>query len=154
MSDQLQPDLKYIKMWMQFFIEHPDTHITIDYLEEWIAYCESKERENAELKQQNTLLSGVFSREEELQSHITELKRIIAHSKEQKPIAWMTNESKSRLKHGGNVKGTVPIHTEQSNSSSIPLYLSPTNKDGMRLLGYAHRCDDYAVAIYSIKETK
>jgi len=36
-----QPNLRYIKMWMQFYIDHPDKPCTQDILQEWIEFCES-----------------------------------------------------------------------------------------------------------------
>ena len=46
MSDQLQPDLNYIKLWMQYHIDilrkgHP-SEVTIDFLQEWMAFCQSQ----------------------------------------------------------------------------------------------------------------
>ena len=41
------------------------------------------------------------------------------------PVAWMTHESSMRLKDGGNCKGAVPVHQQQSHASSIPLYAIP-----------------------------
>ena len=44
---------------------------------------------------------------------------------QQEPVAWISNESKYRLKHGGNSKGTVPVHLMRSCASKIPLFLAP-----------------------------
>ena len=44
---------------------------------------------------------------------------------QQEPVAWISNESKYRLKHGGNSKGTVPVHLMRSSASKIPLFLAP-----------------------------
>ena len=41
------------------------------------------------------------------------------------PVAWMTHESKHRLKNGGNSKGSVPVHKNPSHTSCIPLYTHP-----------------------------
>lgn len=41
------------------------------------------------------------------------------------PVAWISNESIYRLKHGGNSKGTVPVHLMRSGVSNIPLFLAP-----------------------------
>ena len=44
---------------------------------------------------------------------------------QQEPVAWISNESIYRLKHGGNSKGTVPVHLMRSGVSKIPLFLAP-----------------------------
>ena len=41
------------------------------------------------------------------------------------PVAWMTHESRHRLKIGGNSKGAVPVHKNPSHTSCIPLYTHP-----------------------------
>jgi acyl carrier protein len=39
------------------------------------------------------------------------------------PSYWMTHESVRRASHyGGNMKGTVPVHVEQSAQATIPLF--------------------------------
>ena len=43
----------------------------------------------------------------------------------QEPMAWISQESAHRLKHGGNSKGAVPVHAKRSNTSKIPLYNAP-----------------------------
>ena len=50
--------------------------------------------------------------------------------KGQEPVAWMTNESRYRLRKGGNCKGAVPVHQTKSNISIIPLYLHPAIPKG------------------------
>jgi hypothetical protein len=59
---------------------------------------------------------------------------------EQQPLAWISNHSVYTLKHGGNSKGTVPVHVKRSHASKIPLYTQPqrtwvnlTNEEHMEL---------------------
>ena len=56
---------------------------------------------------------------------ITSLSQAIDQYEKQDPVAWMSNESAHRLKHGGNSKGAVPVHAKRSNTSKIPLYNAP-----------------------------
>jgi hypothetical protein len=41
--------------------------------------------------------------------------------KELPVVAWMTKESKRRLARGGNSKGSVPVHRQQSVTAMLPL---------------------------------
>ena len=47
---------------------------------------------------------------------------------EQEPLAWMSKESKWRLKQGGNSKGAVPVHKNKTTISKIPLYTTPPQR--------------------------
>lgn len=43
-----------------------------------------------------------------------------------KPVAWISDESLCRLLNGGNdSRGTVPVHSAPSNVSKEPLYMRP-----------------------------
>ena len=46
----------------------------------------------------------------------------------QEPLAWMSKESKWRLKQGGNSKGAVPVHKNKTTISKIPLYTTPPQR--------------------------
>jgi len=56
---------------------------------------------------------------------IAALRQAIEQAEKQEPVAWITLESKWRLKGGGNAGGTVPVHAKQSNTSKYPLYTTP-----------------------------
>jgi hypothetical protein len=56
---------------------------------------------------------------------ITSLRQAIEQAEKQEPVAWITLESKWRLKGGGNAGGTVPVHAKQSSTSKYPLYTTP-----------------------------
>jgi hypothetical protein len=60
-----------------------------------------------------------------MQDQIEALRQAIEQAEKQEPVAWMSNESAHRLKHGGNSKGAVPVHAKRSNTSKIPLYTTP-----------------------------
>jgi hypothetical protein len=66
-------------------------------------------------------------------SAITSLRQAIAKAEKQEPVAWMSNESAYRLKHGGNSKGAVPVHAKKSAASKIPLYTHPPQREWVGL---------------------
>jgi len=66
------------------------------------------------------------------------LDKAIAEAEKQEPFAWMSNESAYRLKHGGNSKGTVPVHAKKSTASKIPLYTRPQTTQEPAAWGMEH----------------
>lgn len=79
---------------------------------------------------------------EHMQAHIVEIDRELADARKahelanirgfdagrshepREPIAWISRESLSRLKHGGNNRGSVPVHAGRSSYACIPLVLA------------------------------
>lgn len=82
----------------------------------------------------NSCIDGYYLPKEkawlpEIEQAITSLRQAIAEAEKQEPVAWMSNESAYRLKHGGNSKGAVPVHAKKSTASKIPLYTHPQPKE-------------------------
>ena len=48
---------------------------------------------------------------------------------EQEPVAWISKESEYKLKQGGNIRGSVPVHAIKSSVSKIPLYTHPPKRE-------------------------
>ena len=105
--------------------------LALEALEESLGYVE-EEAENAQrlYGQYQTRQARIQGLKDDARKHmeaITAIREALAEqpAQQQEPVAWMSNESKWRLKQGGNSKGAVPVHKNKTTTSKIPLYTTP-----------------------------
>jgi hypothetical protein len=75
----------------------------------------------------------------ELEQENAELKRIIAESQKQEPVGYLYREQ-------GRVM--PDFHYKQSSHEGMmPVFASPVIQEGMQLVGYVNKCDDYTGSV-------